>query len=289
MTRLSWKAALLAGLAGALFLPAQTAIDLRTQAKNVDFSQAATTKPNKSGAALPVTCGIGETYFLTSAAPGGNLYGCTTLNSWSPLGAGAGSLPAANIPGLLLAWTGSSWQARSGVGVNVALTFPTIADGSCLEQSAALTYQWPTGSVIAVTMPGQYCSASGGTCNALAGLEAIARVSSTGVATVRTCNFSGVTQSLPPANYTLTPYAGGGTTVSVSFPALTDGGCATQLNTLPGVTASSAVALGLPATLEPGLIVTAAQAGTNSVSITACNWSGGTITPAPASYQVNVI
>jgi hypothetical protein len=144
------------------------------------------------------------------------------------------------------------------VGVNVALTFPTIADGSCLEQSAALTYQWPVGSVIAVTLPGQYCSASGGTCNALAGLEAIARVSSTGVATVRTCNFSGVTQSLPPANYTLTPYAGGGTTVSVSFP-------------------------------EPGLIVTAAQAGTNSVSITACNWSGGTITPAPASYQVNVI
>jgi hypothetical protein len=143
--------------------------------------------------------------------------------------------------------------------------------------------------VIAVTLPGQYCSASGGTCNALAGLEAIARVSSTGVATVRTCNFSGVTQSLPPANYTLTPYAGGGTTVSVSFPALTDGGCATQFNTVPGVTTSSAVALGLPATLEPGLIVTVAQAGTNSVSITACNWSGGTITPAPASYQVNVI
>jgi hypothetical protein len=120
-------------------------------------------------------------------------------------------------------------------------------------------------------------------------MEAIARVSSTGVATVRVCNFSGVTQSLPAANYTLTPYGGNGTTVSISFPAITDGGCATQFNTVAGVTTSSAVALGLPAVLEPGLIVTAAQAGTNSVSITACNWSGATITPAPASYQVNVI
>jgi len=289
VTRLSWKAALFAGLAGPLFLPAQTAIDLRTQAKNVDFSQASTTKPNKSGAALPATCGIGETFFLTSAPPGGNMYGCAAVNAWSPLGSGAGSLPAANIPGQVLAWTGTSWQARSGVGVNVALTFPVIADGSCLEQSAALAYQWPAGSVISVAMPAQYCSAGGGTCSALAGLEAIARVSSAGVATVRVCNFSGVTQSVPAANYTLTPYGGSGTTVSISFPAITDGGCATQTTAVQGVTAASALALGLPAALESGLIVTAAQAGTNSVSITACNWSGATVTPAPASYQVNVI
>jgi hypothetical protein len=272
-----------------MFLHAQTAIDLRTQAKNVDFSQAAATKPNKSGAALPVTCGIGETYFLTSAPPGGNLYGCTGANSWSPLGSGAGSLPSANMPGQVLAWTGLSWQATSGVGVNVGLTFPAIADGSCLEQSAALAYQWPAGSVISVTMPAQYCSASGGTCYALSGLEAIARVSSAGVATVRLCNFSGITQSLPAANYTLTPYGGSGTTVSISFPAITDGGCATQSIAVQGVTAASAIALGLPSALEPGLIVTAAPAGANSVSITACNWSGGTITPAPTSYQVNVI
>ncbi len=289
MTRLSWKAAVFAGLAGPLFLPAQTAIDLRSQAKNVDFSQAAATKPNKGGAALPVTCGIGETYFLTSAPPGGNLYGCTAVNAWSPLGSGAGSLPAANIAGQVLAWTGASWQARSGVGVNVALTFPTIADGSCLEQSAPLAFPWPAGSVISVAMPAQYCSASGGTCYGLSGLEAIARVSSAGVAAVRVCNFSGVNQSLPAASYTLTPYGGSGTTVSISFPAITDGGCATQPAAVQGVTAASAVALGLPAALEPGLIVTAIQAGTNSVSITACNWSGGTITPAPASYQVNVI
>ena len=289
MTRLSWKAALFAGLAGHLLLHAQTVIDLRTQAKNVDFSQAATTKPNKSGTALPVTCGIGETYFLTSALAGGNLYGCATANAWSPLGSGAGSLPAANMPGQVLAWTGAAWQARSGAGVNVALTFPTIADGSCVEQSAALAYQWPAGSVISVSMPAQYCSASGGTCYGLPGLEAIARVSSTGVAAVRVCNFSGANQSLPSADYALTPYGGSGTTLSISFPAITDGGCATQSAAVQGVTAASAVALGLPAALEPGLIVTAAQAGTNSVSITACNWSGGTITPAPASYQVNVI
>ncbi len=289
MTRIPWKAAVCAGLIGQLLLCAQTTIDLRTQAKNVDFSQASTTKPNKSGAALPATCGVGETFFLTTAPAGGNLYGCAAANSWSPLGSGVGSLPAANMPGQMLAWTGGSWQAESSAGLNVSLTYSVIADGSCAEQSATLEFPWPAGSTIRVTTPTQYCDASGGTCYALSGLEAIARVSSLGVATVRVCNLSGTSQALPAANYNLVPYGGGSTTVGISFPAITDGGCTTQSVAVPGVTAASAVALGLPAVLEPGLIVTAAPGGANSVLIMACNWSGATITPAPASYQVNVM
>ena len=289
MTRLPWKAAVCAGLVGQLLLHAQTAIDLRTQAKNVDFSQASTTKPNKSGAALPATCGAGETFFLTSAPAGGNLYGCAAANAWSPLGSGAGSLPAANMPGQVLAWTGASWQPKSGAGANVSLTFSAIADGDCAEQSAALAFQWPTGTTVTVNIPTQYCDVNGGTCYTLAGLEAFARVSSTGVATVRVCNLSGANQVLPAANYSLMPYASSGTTVGISFPAITDGSCADQSVAVPGVTAASAVALGLPPVLEPGLIVTAVPGGANSVVITACNWSGGTITPAAASYQVNVI
>ena len=44
-------------------LQAQTSIDLRTQAKNVDFSSAASTKPSKTGTLLPFTCSLGETFF----------------------------------------------------------------------------------------------------------------------------------------------------------------------------------------------------------------------------------
>ena len=261
MTCLPWKAAVCAGLVGQLFLHAQTAIDLRTQAKNVDFSQAAATKPNKSGTALPATCGVGETFFLTSAPAGGNLYGCAAANAWSPLGSGAGSLPAANMPGQVLAWTGASWQAKSSCGRERVADIlrdrgwelrGTIRDASVSMAGRKHGKGDP---------PAQYCDASGGTCYALSGIEAVARVSSLGVATVRVCNLSGASQALPAANYSLVPYAGGGTTVGISFPAITDGGCSTQTIVVPGVTAASAVALGLPPVLEPGLIVTAAPGG----------------------------
>lgn len=73
----------------------QTMIDLRTQSKSVDFSGAITTKPLKSGTTLPSTCGVGEMFYLTSAAPGANVYGCASQNAWS-LESGGSILPAAS-------------------------------------------------------------------------------------------------------------------------------------------------------------------------------------------------
>jgi hypothetical protein len=59
----------------------QTQIDLNTQAKNA---------PIKSGASLPGTCTAGQVYFLTNAATGANLYGCTAANTWSVQGGQGG-------------------------------------------------------------------------------------------------------------------------------------------------------------------------------------------------------
>jgi hypothetical protein len=61
----------------------QTLVDLRTQSKSVDFSAANTTKPFKSGSAFPATCSVGETFFMTPAVAGSNIYACTALNSWT--------------------------------------------------------------------------------------------------------------------------------------------------------------------------------------------------------------
>jgi hypothetical protein len=71
-------------LAGAA-LPArpQTKVDLRTQAKSVDFSSAESTKPFKSGATLPATCSQGEAFFHSGATPGQNLYICTATDTWT--------------------------------------------------------------------------------------------------------------------------------------------------------------------------------------------------------------
>ena len=62
---------------------AQTQIDLRTQTRNVDFTAAASTKPVKTGTALPATCVVGDMFFKTDAPAGANLYGCTGANSWA--------------------------------------------------------------------------------------------------------------------------------------------------------------------------------------------------------------
>ena len=73
------------GMAGA-----QTQLDLRTQAKRVDFSAAESTKPFKTGAALPAVCARGEAYLVVPGIPGANLYTCIATNVWSPVSPPAG-------------------------------------------------------------------------------------------------------------------------------------------------------------------------------------------------------
>src|SRR5580692_2397154 len=65
---------------------AQTRIDLRTQGKSVDFSGASSTLPSQIGTALPVTCQLGATFVLTSAAAGQNWFLCTATNVWTVQG-----------------------------------------------------------------------------------------------------------------------------------------------------------------------------------------------------------
>ena len=65
---------------------AQTQIDLRTQAKSVDFTAATATKPVKTGTALPGSCTVGEMFFKMDAPAGANLYACTAANTWSVQG-----------------------------------------------------------------------------------------------------------------------------------------------------------------------------------------------------------
>jgi hypothetical protein len=77
-------------------LHAQTAVDLKTQSKRVDFSAAPSTKPFKTGTVLPATCTVGDAYFKSDAAAGSNVYLCSTANTWTPQAAGALRDPGAN-------------------------------------------------------------------------------------------------------------------------------------------------------------------------------------------------
>jgi hypothetical protein len=73
---------LIAAFAGGLY-GQLTQVDLRLQARDVDFTGASATKPFKTGTGLPSTCGQGEIYYRMDAAAGMNVYGCTTANSWT--------------------------------------------------------------------------------------------------------------------------------------------------------------------------------------------------------------
>jgi len=68
-------------------LTAQTRIDLPTQAKRIDFAQASSTRPVKTDTTLPALCSVGELFFESDAEAGSNLYGCTSTNVWTSLGA----------------------------------------------------------------------------------------------------------------------------------------------------------------------------------------------------------
>jgi len=110
----------LLGLSGALVTaaitcaPAQTRVDLRTQTRNVDFSSAASTKPSKTGTALPATCSVGETFFKTDVAPGQNQYACTAANVWTVQGSLAPDL--SGNAGTVLSTDGAAmqWQPFGG-------------------------------------------------------------------------------------------------------------------------------------------------------------------------------
>jgi hypothetical protein len=77
-----------------------TAIDLKAQSRNVDFTSAATTRPFKSGALLPSTCSVGEMFYLSNAQAGSNLYGCTTANTWTLEAAASGAQSASQLTDL---------------------------------------------------------------------------------------------------------------------------------------------------------------------------------------------
>lgn len=93
---------------------AQTRVDLAKQAKNVDFSQAATTKPFRSGTELPGTCTTGETFFKTDAVRGKQLHLCVGPNTWVPAGEELPTLEGAE--GKFLANAGGEvrWQELGG-------------------------------------------------------------------------------------------------------------------------------------------------------------------------------
>ncbi len=93
----------------------QTAIDLRTQAKSVDFTNATATKPVKAGTALPPNCTVSELFFRLNDGQGKGLYACTAPNLWSAVG---------------LDWTGGDVTGSPGVLLVTGIQGNAVAPGT---------------------------------------------------------------------------------------------------------------------------------------------------------------
>lgn len=218
---------------------AQTSVDLRTQARNVDFSAAASTRPAKTGPSLPGICAVGEMYFLNSGTPGDNLYGCTAANTWTRQST-ANALPSmAGQANKLLTTDGSNatWTTASGdvsgtpgamtvtrlQGRLVAASAPT--DGQTLAWNASLG-QWQPSTTGMSPVTGQatidFAMLCDGCCDSStfllsgaatadgvaagwpptleSGLIGMMRVSAANTIEVKLCNWSGI--SIDPVSQT---------------------------------------------------------------------------------------
>lgn len=127
-------------------LTAQTRVDLRTQAKQIDFSGAASTKPLKVTDQLTSTCTAGEVVLNTGGPAGMSLYACTSPNTWTAQGAVSvasggttvGSATTVNFAtgtGLttLVSNTGSEITIQSALDPVAVATQPGLQTGGALR------------------------------------------------------------------------------------------------------------------------------------------------------------
>lgn len=105
-------------LAFAHRLGGQTLVNLGMQGRNVDFSNAAETRPTKVGTSLPSTCLTGDLFFNLSGTAGQNLFGCASPNNWALIGRNFTGLADPGANGIV---------ARTAANITAIVTTPTGA------------------------------------------------------------------------------------------------------------------------------------------------------------------
>lgn len=148
----------------------QTAINLATQARNIDFTNAQYTRPLKTGTALPATCSTGDMFFNISAPAGQNLYGCVATNSWG-LQSSAIGLADPGSNGLVL---------RTGPNATTAIAAPLsalvgITDTQTLANKSIDGSEITSGTVSPLRFPafsGDFSTTAGSTNATLATVNA---------------------------------------------------------------------------------------------------------------------
>ena len=121
----------------------QTLVDLRTQSKSIDFTNANSTRPIKAGTTLPSLCNPGDMFFKLNAPAGSNVYGCAALNGWAVESGGVGGAGSASQLTDFLAFPSSSTVLT--IGGNCSAATP------CNARIGNTTYSFTTGATATLT------------------------------------------------------------------------------------------------------------------------------------------
>lgn len=120
-------------------LDAQTAVDLKTQSKNADFSAASFTKPFRLGASRPATCMVGEAFFQTGVPAGQNVFLCTSSDTWtqqsSGSGGSAGVSAITDLKDCRVTPAGATATVMSPCGIRIGGVVHSLASTSTLTLS----------------------------------------------------------------------------------------------------------------------------------------------------------
>lgn len=123
-------------LGSAALLSGQTTINgSRSIQGDWDASGAASTKPARTGEALPSLCRSGEAFFLTTAPAGQNLYLCASDNVWSAAGGPTGD--AARTGSSNVFGSGATQTFRGVVDASAATATLPVQTGAALPAACA--------------------------------------------------------------------------------------------------------------------------------------------------------
>ncbi len=144
-----------------------TQVDLRTQGKAIDFTNATATRPVKSGTALPAICQVAELFLNTNAPAGSNLFACTATNTWTAQAGGGGGAV-------------SSVFTRAGAVVASAGDYTAAQITNAVDSTGSYSNPGWLAALAATKLTGQVPVANGGTGTATPALVAGANVTITG-------------------------------------------------------------------------------------------------------------
>jgi hypothetical protein len=250
----------------------QTRIDLKTQSKTIDFSQATSTRPAKTGTVIPATCGTGEMFFKTDASAGQNMYLCVSTNTWLATAGGVASVFGRS--GSVSAQEGdysltqmSDVSAKQGNGTVVQMFGGgTVTANDCAKFDA-------NGNIVSA---GAACGSGGGggSVNLLAGSGIV--VTTAGANTTVALDSAIVPSFLSVQGL-------------LAFGSVSAQSCSDLSLTVSGAAENDSIAPGWPSTLPASLSGTMYTLAADTVRVRLCNATTAAVNVPNATFRATII